>query len=283
MSPKNWAIWASSSAHPADALADHLAERAAQLSTTGTGARDTEVMVGAERIRDLAVEPVGGEPCVGVVPLFAGLTPAQQAEVARFARPLKLAAGAFAFRVGEPRPRLFVVHEGRVKISQVSAAGRETILRVLGPGEVAGEVSFLTGAAPENDAVAMVPSGACVFEHGDLAVLVGRFPGIGVGMLRALGSKLASTERMLTALTSADVGARIAAYLLDCSASWDASGLPTVRLPMAKKDVASFLGTTPETVSRRLADFERDGLIRLLPGRNLMIMNPSRLAARASL
>lgn len=218
---------------------------------------------------------------MAVVPIFAGLSAVQQAEVARFARPVALAAGGFVFRAGEPAPRLVVVHEGQVKISRVSAAGRETILRLLGPGDVAGEVSFLTGAAPENDAVAMTPSRACVFEHRDLAVLVGRFPEIGVGMLRAVGSKLASTERMVTSLASADVGARIAAYLLDCPARWDASGRPTVGLPLAKKDVASFLGTTPETLSRRLAHFERDGLIRLLPGRDVLILDSAGLADRA--
>lgn len=236
-------------------------------------------MVGS---RQLDVRPVSGEPCVEVVPIFAGLTSAQQVEVARFARPLTLTAGEAVFRAGEASPRLFVVHEGQVKISRVSAAGRETILRVLGPGGVAGEVSFVTGTAPENDAVALVPSRMCVFEHRDLAVLVGRFPEIGVGMLRALGSKLAAVERMVTSLTSADVGARIAAYLLDCPARWDASGRPTVALPLAKKDVAKLLGTTPETLSRRLAEFERDGLIRLLPGRDVVILDAAGLAGRAA-
>lgn len=231
--------------------------------------------------RDPVVRPAS-ERCVGLVPVFAGLTAAQQAEVARYARPLKLAGGEVVVRSGQSRPQLFVVHEGQVKVSRTSAGGRETILRVLGPGDVAGEVAFLTGDTPDNDAVAMVDSRACVFDHRDLAGLVRTYPEIGVGMLRVLGSRLASSERMVTALASADVSARIAAYLLDCPATWDSHGRPTIRLPMAKKDVASFLGTTPETISRRLAEFERDRLITLLPGRDVMIVDPGGLAERAA-
>lgn len=130
--------------------------------------------------------------------------------------------------------------------------------------------------------MALVASRLCVFDHHDLAALLGRFPDIGVGMLRALVSKLASTERMLAALTSADVGARVAAYLLDCPTSWDASGRPTVHLPLTKKDVAAHLGTTPETLSRRLAEFERDGLVQLLGGRDILILDTSGLEDRAS-
>lgn len=229
--------------------------------------------------------PVGGERCVALVPIFAGLSAAHQAEVASFARPVRVGGGEYLIHTGEPTSRLFVVHEGQVKVCRTAETGHEAVLSVLGPGEVGGEVAFLTGARPESDAVAMTPSRMCVFDHADLAALLGRFPAIGVGMLRALAVKLASTQRMLAALTSADVGSRVAAYLLDAPTTWgasgDASGIAAVHLPMSKKDLAGYLGTTPETLSRRLAEFERAGLITLRPGRDIIIRDPAGLETRA--
>ena len=70
-------------------------------------------MVGAQQRRRIVLPVIDSEPCVSLVPIFAGLTPAQQGEVARFARPLLLEAGGFAFRAGEPGSRLFVVYAGR--------------------------------------------------------------------------------------------------------------------------------------------------------------------------
>jgi CRP/FNR family transcriptional regulator len=121
-----------------------------------------------------------------------------------------------------------------------------------------------------------------VFDHADLVVLLGRYPQIGVDMLRVLAVKLFSTQRMLAAITSTDVGARVAAYLLDAPATWQTSGQATVHLPLSKKDVSAYLGTTPETLSRRLAEFERAGLIALRPGRDIVIRDPGGLESRAA-
>ena len=220
------------------------------------------------------------DTCVALVPVFAGLTAEQQLEVARYARPVHVEAGDVVARAGERSPRLFVVHAGRLKVSRTSADGHESIVRVAGPGEAVGEESFLTGAPPDADTVALEASRLCAFDHADLAGLLQRMPGIGVGMLRALAEKLTSAERMVAALTSSDVGARVAAYLLDLPATWD-GGRARVRLPMPKNQVAAYLGTTPETFSRRLAALERDGLVELGPGREVRILDPAGLSARA--
>lgn len=216
---------------------------------------------------------------MSLVPVFSRLSRAQQAEVARYARPVWVAAGEAVFLAGRAEPRLFVVHEGRVKIVRTSAGGRGSIMRTLGPGQVGGELAFLTGARPEHDAIAQQPSRLCLFADADLADLLRRFPGIGMGMLQTLASRLVSAERMVAALASADVGARIAAYLLDSPTSW-AAGHPTVHLPLAKKDVAALLGTTPESVSRTLAAFQADGLVRVR-GANIDILDGAALEARA--
>ncbi|MBN9326402.1 MAG: hypothetical protein BGO38_12310 [Cellulomonas sp. 73-145] len=221
------------------------------------------------------------DPCVARVPVFAGLSREQQAEVARHVRPVSVEAGQAVVRAGERSPRLLVVHEGRVAVSRTSASGHRTILRVLGPGDVSGEAAFLTGAPAEEDATAVEPSRLCTLEHAELARLLARMPDIGVGMLRAVAAKLTSAERMLAALTSADVGTRVAAYLLDAPSTWD-GGRATVHLPLPKNQVAAYLGTTPETLSRRLRALERDGLIEVLPGRDVAILDPAALDRRAT-
>lgn len=226
-------------------------------------------------------DPTGdAEPCVALVPIFAGLSQAQQRDVARFARPQVVDKGAAVFLMGQPQARLIVVHEGRVKVTRTSEAGRETIVGVLGPGEVAGELPFLTGARPESDVIALERTRLCTFAHADLAGLVRRFPDIGVGMLKAVAFKLGSAERMLAAFAAADVGARVAAYLLDAPTTWGPKGTATVHLPIAKKDVAAHLGTSPETLSRSLAEFERTGLVHV-HGADIDIVDPAALGLRA--
>ena len=54
-----------------------------------------------------------------------------------------------------------------------------------------------------------------------------------------------------------------------------------VELPMAKKDVASYLGTTPETFSRRLRDLVDDGVVELAGRREVRILDAEALERRA--
>lgn len=223
---------------------------------------------------------LAGEPCVSLVPLFAGLTREQQAEVATLARPVTVGPGETFVRAGAREAPLFVVHAGMVKLSRTTADGKSTTVQVLGPGEVGGETWLLTGERPENDVVALEGARICVFEPSALDRIVREFPAVGVALLRSLAVRLHSAERMLTARTLADVGARLAAYLLDCPTTWGVDRAATAHLPMAKKDIATFLGTSPETVSQRLKAFEHEGLIQVR-GMDIDIRDPVGLELRA--
>lgn len=221
-----------------------------------------------------------GEPCVSLVPIFAGLTPEQQAEVATLARPVTVGSGETFVHAGARQAPLFVVHSGMVKLSRTTADGRSTTLQVLGPGEVGGETWLLTGERPENDVIALDASRMCVFEPTVLETLVRRFPSVGVAMLRTMAVRLHAAERMLAARTMAEVGARLAAYLLDCRTTWGVGGAATAHLPMTKKDIATFLGTSPETLSRQLRVLEGEGLIQVR-GMDVEILDPVGLELRA--
>ena len=221
-----------------------------------------------------------GDTCVALVPIFRGLDAAQQVEVARFARPMRVHAGDQIVRAGSSSRRLLVVHSGSVRIVHLLETGRERVLRVLGQGDVVGEASFVLGRRPEHYVYADTDAELCTFDHSDLARLVAKYPGIAVKMLQVQSERLAAAERMLAAMSGADVGARLAAYLLDLPTRRDTDGL-VVELPMAKKDVASFLGTTPETLSRRLRELADDGTIRLLQGRRIALVDLDALEGRA--
>lgn len=221
-----------------------------------------------------------GDTCVARVPVFRGLDPRQQSEVAGFARPVRAAAGQFLLTPSDRARRLLVIHEGRVRVSQLMETGHERVLRVLGPGDVVGEASFILGRRPANHAIAETDVVVCAFDHADLAGLVARYPDIAVRMLQVQAERLAAAERMLAALGGADVAARIAAYLLDLPARRGDDGA-VVELPMAKKDVASYLGTTPETLSRRLRALADDGVIALPAGRRIVVRDPDELERRA--
>lgn len=201
--------------------------------------------------------------CVRRVPIFSGLTTEQQDLVATVARPQILSAGELVHGAGERTGKMFVVHTGEIKLSRTLPSGRKQLLRVARPGETLGEHAFLTGNSTLEEAEARSQTRLCVFVHDDLTKLIDQYPNIAHRMLRTLGDRLAHTEHRLT-LSSQSVDVRIADYLLQqplIRSGQVTNGIMRVQLPLSKKDIASLLGTTPESLSRALSRLRNKGFL----------------------
>lgn len=219
--------------------------------------------------------------CVAKVPLFQGLTHAQQLEVAGFARPFTLDTFGQVYAAGSQVSQLMVVHTGKVKISRTNVAGHEQVIRVLGPGDFIGESAFLTGARPDHTAEAYAGTELCVFRHADLGRLLEKHPSIGLRMLEGVSQRLDDTEARLASVISGSVSSRLADFLLSLPGKPGAEGSIVVTLPLSKKDIASLLSTTPESLSRQLRKLTESGVISQDTPGNITVTDIAALSALA--
>ena len=213
------------------------------------------------------------EELIANVPLFSGLGRDDITQLARRVRPRNYGKNEQLYGAGEPTANLFVIHTGRVKIYRLAESGHEQVIRVLGPGEFLGEASFLSGEPMDHFAVTVEPGEICSLHARDLGNHVLASPSVAMTMLSTLSRRLESTEQLVSSLTSESAGRRVAGYLLGLSRE---AGSRRVTLPVAKKDVASQLGLTPETLSRKLAQFEDAALV-ALSGSTIDILDASGL------
>lgn len=197
------------------------------------------------------------------VPIFAGLLPAEQEDVAAHGHCVELAQGERLYGAGERLARFFVVGRGRIRIVRSVAPGHDQLIRIAGPSDLVGEYPLLTGRLPVVWALADEPSLVCAFEHDDLKPLMKKYPAIAERLLTWLAHRLGDTERRLAVLAGADVPTRLADYLLALPGGVVGHRSPGVHLPMSKKDLASYLGTTPESLSRALHRLHGEGFIRV--------------------
>lgn len=210
--------------------------------------------------------------CVAKVPLFQSLSRAEQYAVAAVASPARMERGEQLDARGAAGSQLTVVHSGAVKVVRLDSEGREQVLRVLGPGDFIGESAFLTGRPTNHFTVALEASSMCVFRHEQLGRLIGQHPSIALRMLQEVSQRLAQTEARLAAVISGDVTSRLASYLLGLPARRTPEGL-RIELPLAKKDIASLLDTTPESFSRQLRRLQDFGIVTSGRGRLLTIVD----------
>ena len=99
-------------------------------------------------------------------------------------------------------------------------------------------------------------------------------PEMAVNMVNALGKRIAQLEQQTTEVTTASVESRLANYLLETSAGLDQE---VFKLPLKKKDIATYLGTTPETISRKLTSLTKQGMIEKISNNEFKILDADRL------
>jgi len=215
-------------------------------------------------------------------PLFSALD-AQAADALRRSMfEVDLPRASVLFEEGEPGRTLYLVLAGKVKLGTTSGDGRESLLAVLGPGEMFGELSLFDPGPRMSTATAITD--ARVAGLGQEALrpwLTGR-PEVAEALLQALAHRLRRTNETLADLVFSDVPGRVAKALLDLSERFGTTtgrGL-LVTHDMTQEELAQLVGASRETVNKALADFSQRGWIRL-EQRSVLIIEPDRLQRRA--
>jgi CRP/FNR family transcriptional regulator len=189
----------------------------------------------------------------------------------------RLSAGRVIFLAGQKAERFFVMLSGRVKVYQLSAAGDEQTLHLYGPGQTFAEAVALSGGAYPASAAAVSEATVLAVPRGALRRAVEGSADLAMGMLAGMSGKLQEFTRLIERLSLRSAPARLAGWLLEASSG---GTVPTIRLRWTKRQLASQLGTAPETLSRALGKLRSAGLIEV-DGRCITIRNARKLAQLA--
>ena len=214
---------------------------------------------------------------LATVPLFAGIDPAELAQLADVTREKQYPKGSVIVFEDDPGDALFVVREGRVKVVLVSEDGREVILGVLGVGEHFGELSLIDEGPRSAHVIAMEDSTLLVLRRDDFKRRVEVTPQLAWALLVELSRRLRRADGKIGGLVLLDVPGRIARLILDAAA--DAGG-DTIEKPLTHQTIAQMIGASRETVSRAMSEFQEAGLISVAR-RRITVANRQALEQRA--
>lgn len=197
-------------------------------------------------------------------PLFSGLSDQQLKEVASIISERQFQKNETIFSEGNDGNGFFIVAEGQVKIFKLSTEGKEKILHIFGPGEPIGEVPVFSGDRFPANAQATAESRLLFVPRDKMMHLVKSNPALSLTMLAVLSQRLREFTVQIENLTLKEVPGRLAAYLIFLARDQgqsDQDQKDQVKLNIAKGQLASLLGTIPETLSRIFAKMTDKGLI----------------------
>jgi CRP/FNR family transcriptional regulator len=191
--------------------------------------------------------------------LFSGLNEKELERVGKVALEKDFAKGQSVFLEGEEGAGFYIVSRGLVKIYKISMDGKEQILHIMGPGDPFGEVPVFSGQRFPANAETLTESDLLFFPRHDFVDLIAHYPSLAMNMLSVLSARLRQFTIQIENLTLREVPARLAAYLIYV-ADRDKQA-KAVTLDISKGQLASLLGTVPETLSRALTNMKNNELI----------------------
>ncbi|WP_442599712.1 Crp/Fnr family transcriptional regulator [Neobacillus sp. D3-1R] len=216
-----------------------------------------------------------GGSCVRTVPVFKGLSDEELIDLSSVIKSRTFAKGEYIFREGELSDALFVVHQGTIKVSKVSDEGKEQILRILFPGDFFGQYALLDNKMHYADAEVLEETTVCLLNKNDFKGILERNPVMAMNFMLALSELLQKADEWIGTISLLEVERRLAkALLLFFEKEREKEFF---ELPVPKKDFASLIGATPETLSRKLVYLQNQKILELDGRRGIRLLNPEKL------
>lgn len=220
--------------------------------------------------------------CITSVPVFKGLNEEDRQALQKVTRSRTYRKGEFIFHVGEYSETLFVVNKGLIKLTKMSSEGKEQIVRLLFPGDFFGLFSLIKNEKHYVNAEAVGSTGICYIEKKDFLKTMESNADLSYRFVLALSDRLYEADESVGLLSLMEVEQRLAKVLVLFHDKMRArNGI--FELPITKKDLASYIGTTPESVSRKLLSFMSQKLIEMDGRRQIQILELEKLKEIAEL
>jgi CRP/FNR family transcriptional regulator len=204
------------------------------------------------------------------IPLFGGLSEDHLNQIRQIAVDKFYDKGRTIFSEGDEGNGFYVVAGGRVKIYKVSMEGKEHIFHIYGPGNPFGEVPVFSGQRFPANAQTLLKSHLLFFPKAAFVDMISKNPFLCLNMLAVLSKRLREFTVQIENLSLKEVPGRLAAYLIYVAREQETEG--RVSLTISKGQLASLMGTIPETLSRIFSKMSSQNLIEV-KGRDITLID----------
>ena len=197
------------------------------------------------------------------VPLFGGLSDEDLQRVSLLVTEKHYPKESVVVSVTDPADALYVVAEGEVKVSLWSETGREIILSTLDQGSFFGEMSLIDGEPRSANITCIKDSLILRLGRREFLQVLRNYPSLGINVMTEMCVRLRRADESIGNLALLDVYGRVARFLIERSEE-EGEDVPEgvlIRKMPTQQHVASRIGTSRETVSRALSEFQRRGFI----------------------
>ncbi|NOT69973.1 MAG: Crp/Fnr family transcriptional regulator [Hyphomicrobium sp.] len=198
------------------------------------------------------------------LPLFGALDAAGRAAVAQELREVNFDAGQIIFSRGDAGADLYIVAKGRVRLSVLTADGKEFSFAHAEAPSVFGELAVFDGRPRSADATAVGKVQALSLSKAAFGRLLATTPAVAEAAIRFLSARLRDADEQLEAIALHPIEGRLARFFLAAARQKDPAGKAervTLAIPISQSELALLVGASRPKVNAALALLEAEGAI----------------------
>jgi len=185
--------------------------------------------------------------------------------------------GEWIFVNGDRADSVYLLQEGRMKITALSEDGHEVVHGIVGPGEIFGYTSTILGIPRTTSAQALETSLLCEIYRKDLETLLSMYPELSFQLLKSVGLRLKKAEAQLVNVICNDVSHRVREVLIDLVIK-ESGNVPDqpIKIKITQQDLANLIGASRQKTWQALKELEDSNVLRLMY-RSILVIAPHKL------
>ncbi len=192
-------------------------------------------------------------------------------------RTTKRPRGEWIFVLGDPANSIYFLLEGRVKITTFREDGHEILHKIIGPGEIFGDISPILGIARTTSAQVLEASQLCEVRRQDFESFLIAYPEMSLRWLKSVGLRLKKAEAQLQNVVCNDVSTRVREALIDLvTLEPGVRSDQPVRIGITQQDLANLIGASRQQTWQVLKELEDSSVLRLTY-RSILVTAPHKL------
>ncbi len=217
--------------------------------------------------------------CIRSVPLFASLEPVAVHALTAQMEHRSFQKGEILVREGDLTKGFTVIREGSAKAYRTNADGREQILYIFPANDYYGARFLFTEERVPYTVEALEETHVCILSKAQFASLLEKHSSVALQIIEAMANRMSRLETAMQSMGGRNADLRIASLLLEFKQPYGRYNGPylEITLPLSREGLANYLGLARETLSRKLVQFEEEGLVELVGQKVVRILDLERL------
>ncbi|MCP3677173.1 MAG: Crp/Fnr family transcriptional regulator [Deltaproteobacteria bacterium] len=207
--------------------------------------------------------------------IFYDLPEADQNEMASMMTMRNIKKKGFVYNEGDRADTLYILKEGRIKITHLAEDGRELTIDIIEPGDLFGELTLAGEEERETSAEALADSFICTISRKNFEAFLSMRPNLSLTITKWMGLRLRRIESRFENLIFQDVRTRLTTLLKDLAEKYgeDIEEGRKIAIKLSHQELANLIGATRETVTLELNNMKRRGDI-VMEGREFVLPSP---------